>query len=190
VFDAIMHAGKLDEVKAKNLFGQICDAVALCHKNSVSHRNLKPENIILQDGIVKLADFGLSISEPLCDDFCVGSDRYMCPDMPHSSVSNDVWSLGVILINLFTGSNPWAKACTSDPLFTECKDPSLATFETDYGLSKQLCRILRKVFDMDPFERPSANELKASVMNIPLLAGRVLSADVSLLSIFKDLLLR
>ena len=65
----------------KNVFVQILDAVEYCHENGIYHRDLKPDNILInEDGTqIKLADFGLSTTSKISDSFGCGSPPYMSP---------------------------------------------------------------------------------------------------------------
>jgi len=123
---------------AKQVFMQILDAVGYCHKNGVAHRDLKPENFIVTikndsefRGIqVKLTDFGLATDEEESVDFDCGSKPYMsyeCRNRIHDTYNPrlaDMWSLGIILLNLIYHRSPWA-----DPNPEECK--SFAAFQLD-----------------------------------------------------------
>lgn len=107
-----------------DIFHQICDAVMYCHAKGVYHRDLKPENILITElneetGRIKvcLCDFGLATREPLSKDYGCGSVFYMSPEcqLDHERVGYDVaacdvWSLGVLLVNLTCKQNPWHRA--------------------------------------------------------------------------------
>ncbi|KAF9183880.1 hypothetical protein BGZ49_004487, partial [Haplosporangium sp. Z 27] len=110
----------------KSIFGQIASAVMHCHNNGVYHRDLKPENIIMFGQSVKLVDFGLATTSETSSDFGCGSTFYLSPECQggynepvksYDSAANDVWSLGVILINLVFGRNPWKQAWLKDETF-------------------------------------------------------------------------
>lgn len=63
-----------------SIFVQILDAVEYCHVQGVYHRDLKPANILIwDDGLVRLANFGLAARTPRCKDFGVGTEAYMAP---------------------------------------------------------------------------------------------------------------
>ncbi|KAJ6143464.1 hypothetical protein N7471_002917 [Penicillium samsonianum] len=120
---------------AKSVFLQILDAVQFCHSLGIYHRDLKPENVLVTENgmTVKLADFGLATTDYYTTDFGCGSTFYMSPECQQSnarplscymSAANDVWSLGVILVNLTCGRNPWKRASVEDSTFQAyLKDP-------------------------------------------------------------------
>ncbi|CDS00030.1 hypothetical protein, partial [Sporisorium scitamineum] len=100
----------------RDVFDQILDAVDFCHQMGIYHRDLKPENILCLRGGAKvvLADFGLATGDKTSSDFGCGSTFYMGPECQggitrrltsYSTAANDVWSLGVILVNLICGRN-------------------------------------------------------------------------------------
>jgi serine/threonine protein kinase len=126
---------KLDE--ALNIAEQIASALTAAHGAGIVHRDVKPENIMIRrDGIVKVLDFGLaklartevSGSDP--DDstrqlvktstgVIVGTVDYMSPEQARGlslDARTDVWSLGVVIYQMLTGSRPFSGTTTSDTL--------------------------------------------------------------------------
>jgi serine/threonine protein kinase len=166
---------------AKNAFLQILEAVEFCHSVGIYHRDLKPENILVSaDGItLKLADFGLATQDYLTSDFGCGSTFYMSPECQQSnsrpnacyaSAPNDVWSLGVILVNLTCGRNPWKRASMEDSTFRAyMKDRGF--LKSILPLSEDLDHILRRVFDSDPSQRMTLQELKQAILLCPKLTS-------------------
>ncbi|KAL2257471.1 hypothetical protein VTK26DRAFT_133 [Humicola hyalothermophila] len=165
------YVGK-DEL-AKRVFLQILDAVEHCHRLGIYHRDLKPENILVSDQgeTVKLADFGLATSADRSEDYGCGSTFYMSPEcLDHSSrrpfyycAPNDVWSLGVILVNLTCGRNPWKQASVEDSTYrayTKSRD----FLKTILPVSDELNDILGRIFTPDPDQRIALPELRARIL--------------------------
>lgn len=158
---------------AKNIFLQILDSVEHCHKLGIYHRDLKPENILVTDQgeTVKLADFGLATAEDRSEDYGCGSTFYMSPECLDPSARkpyymcapNDVWSLGVILVNLTCGRNPWKQASLQDSTYRAyIRSPGF--LKTILPLSDELNDILGRIFHPNPEYRISVSELRCRIM--------------------------
>ncbi|CAJ1085057.1 NUAK family SNF1-like kinase 1 [Xyrichtys novacula] len=114
LYDYIQERRRLPETEARGIFRQITSAVHYCHKNGIAHRDLKLENILLdQDLNVKLADFGLSNhfqKGNLLQTYC-GSPLYAAPEivkgLPYQGPEVDCWALGVLLYALVYSSMPF-----------------------------------------------------------------------------------
>lgn len=157
---------------AKRIFLQILDAVEFCHAQGIFHRDLKPENILVTDNgaTVKLADFGLATSNERSEDYGCGSTFYMSPECLDPSARrpfylcapNDVWSLGVILVNLTCGRNPWKQASFDDSTYRAfTRNPNF--LKTILPLSDELNDILARIFTRNPDERISLRDLRSAI---------------------------
>jgi len=158
---------------AKRVFLQILDAVEFCHSRGIYHRDLKPENVLVKDHgeTVKLADFGLATSSERSDDYGCGSTFYMSPEcLDHSArrpfyycAPNDVWSLGVILVNLTCGRNPWKQASVEDSTYRAfTRSPGF--LKTILPVSDELNDILGRIFTRDPEQRITLPALKQRIL--------------------------
>ena len=120
LYDHIIKMKHFDEPLAALIFQQIATAVSVCHSYGIAHRDLKPENVLVDKfPHVKVSDFGLCgylTKEIMMQTFC-GSPCFCSPEclcrIPYDGRLSDVWSLGVILFFMVTGSHPWSTSNTS-----------------------------------------------------------------------------
>ncbi|XP_022251602.1 probable serine/threonine-protein kinase HSL1, partial [Limulus polyphemus] len=114
LYDLLSEKKVFSDTAARRLFRQIAAAVYYCHKNQICHRDLKLENILLDEkGNAKIGDFGLSnifSKQYLLNTFC-GSPLYASPEIvkgtPYHGPEVDCWSLGVLLYTLVYGAMPF-----------------------------------------------------------------------------------
>ncbi|KAG6877428.1 hypothetical protein C0993_007479 [Termitomyces sp. T159_Od127] len=114
LFDYVVEKGRLLEEEARLIFGQLCLAVAYLHDRGIVHRDLKLENVLLDERCrIKLGDFGFTREYEkgsFMETFC-GTTGYASPEMlegkKYQGPEVDVWSLGVILYCLLTGTLPF-----------------------------------------------------------------------------------
>ncbi|KAJ1819921.1 Serine/threonine-protein kinase, partial [Coemansia sp. RSA 2599] len=114
MLDYIISHGRLKEKHARKFARQIASAIEYCHRNSIVHRDLKIENILISaNGNIKLIDFGLSnLFSPRAQlsTFC-GSLYFAAPELlnaqPYTGPEVDLWSFGVVLYVLVCGKVPF-----------------------------------------------------------------------------------
>ena len=114
IFDYLIAHGRMKEKDARRHFRQIVSAVEYCHNLRVIHRDLKAENLLLDDKMnVKIADFGFSNQfspGQRLNTWC-GSPPYAAPELfqgkEYLGPEVDVWSLGVVLYVLVCGALPF-----------------------------------------------------------------------------------
>ncbi|CAK7267791.1 Serine/threonine protein kinase [Sporothrix epigloea] len=161
---------------ARQVFCQLLDAVQYLHSNGIYHRDLKPENILVADNgeTLKLADFGLATALERSEDYGCGSTFYMSPECLGQNskrpyyycAPNDVWSLGVILVNLTCGRNPWKQAAVDDSTYRAyVQNPKF--LKTILPLSDELDDILSRIFASNPDQRITLPELKRRILACP-----------------------
>lgn len=144
----------------KFVFYQICCGVQYLHDRNVTHRDLKPENILLattdEYTLVKVSDFGLSKcanANSLLQTQC-GTRMYLAPEVRSAQrYTNkvDIWSLGVILFNCFTGKYPF---------HDHSKNYQLKLRHEQWNnVSEDGKNIVRQTLQKDADLRPSAQQL-------------------------------
>ena len=144
-----------------DVFNQLINAVEYCHKNGVYHRDIKPENILItQNWTIKLTDFGLATDQLICTDFDVGSERYMAPELlEHSDIDSyaadkvDIWSLGIVLLNIVFGKSPFRSACSKDKMFLYFAANRDTLFDIFPFMSYDLFTIMINSLTIDPANR-------------------------------------
>ncbi|KIK04955.1 hypothetical protein K443DRAFT_92089, partial [Laccaria amethystina LaAM-08-1] len=151
-----------DEALIKDISPQLLDAIDYCHALGIYHRELKTENVLCFDDGLRLAitDFGLVATEKVSGECHNGSVYHMSPGSCFPFISffrmrslmfNDTCSLGIILLNLATGRNPWKSAAADDPTFqTFLRDP-LNFLRSALPISSEVNDILSLFMRKNPF---------------------------------------
>lgn len=175
MFDAVMvrQIYKNNDELLKLAFTRLIDAVEGCHEQGVFHRDLKLDNILVsEDGSqVWLTDFGLATSDVMSTEYGNGTPTYMSPECTRripegsfSSAASDVWSLGVILFNMITLSNPWNHTRSDDNMFKDYLRNQ--DFTPKYAMSDAANTLFERIFTLDPSCRISLAGLREEVVNI------------------------
>jgi hypothetical protein len=154
--------GRLPADKALETAHQICAGLAAAHDCGLLHRDLKPANIMLDGrGRVRITDFGLALSS---DDATgrsetAGTPAYMAPEQigkGEASVRSDIYSLGLVFYELFTGRLPYQATTPIEwrraHLESSPRTPSSVIKDIDPVVEKAILRCLQK----DPALRPSS----------------------------------
>lgn len=95
----------------------------------------------------------------------VSGDRNMKQVQYYDTLANDIWSLGIILVNLVSGRNPWKQANMQDTAFAAYVKQPRRFFRTILpGISKSLDRILIRIFCLDPAKRITLPELRNMIL--------------------------
>jgi serine/threonine protein kinase len=153
---------KLPEKEAKRIFRQMLSALKYWHSLWITHRDIKLENILLDDNLnVKIIDFGFSTRIP--NDRKVklfwGTPSYMAPEIVTKSEycgpPADIWAFGVLLYALLHGSFPY-RGATDKELYTRIW--SWECFLGDH-LSKEVKDLFHKIFQFNPERRPTSETL-------------------------------
>uniref|UniRef100_A0A8C1GM86 non-specific serine/threonine protein kinase n=1 Tax=Cyprinus carpio TaxID=7962 RepID=A0A8C1GM86_CYPCA len=162
VFDYLVSHGRMKEKEARAKFRQIVSAVHYCHQKNIVHRDLKAENLLLDaDSNIKIADFGFSNEFTLgskLDTFC-GSPPYAAPELfqgkKYDGPEVDIWSLGVILYTLVSGSLPF-----DGQNLKELRERVLrGKYRVPFYMSTDCESILRRFLVLNPTKRCTLEQI-------------------------------
>lgn len=175
LFNYLLVTGPLLEHFARAYLLQMLEGIQECHSNGVYHRDLKPDNILLdRKFVLKLGDFGLASLNPsnhLLMTNC-GTQGYQAPEVltnaPYDGAAADVWSVGVILFIMLVGHPPfriagpgdwWFKAVRLNRYDKFWKAHQRAPCKTVHPEAQAF---LNSIFVVDPSKRATVEELLAS----------------------------
>ncbi|KAG5187838.1 calcium/calmodulin-dependent protein kinase type 1D-like protein [Tribonema minus] len=183
LFDRIVDRGRYTEELARQLVIRLLGAVAYLHSIDIVHRDLKPENILLvrrdDDVELKITDFGLAKRSTAGDalkTYC-GTPQYFAPEVlkrRHTVLGTgrygkaaDMWSIGVILYVLLSGTHPFH----DDTLYEQIQD-AFCSFQGDEwsGISEAAKDLVCRLITQDPNDRLTAD----AALHHPFCAGREL----------------
>jgi serine/threonine-protein kinase len=156
---SLRRMGRFPEDKALELARQLCAGLAAAHERGVLHRDLKPANVMLDgEGNVRITDFGIATTSHEQHEL-TGTPQYMAPeqfDGRPASVASDVYALGLILFEIFTG-----RRAIDSPTLAHLRDfhksgtittPSTLVRDLDPAVDRLIVRCLAR----DPARRPAS----------------------------------
>ncbi|XP_074972546.1 serine/threonine-protein kinase SIK2 isoform X3 [Phalacrocorax aristotelis] len=163
IFDYLASHGRLSEAEARRKFWQILSAVEYCHGRKIVHRDLKAENLLLDNNMnIKIADFGFGnfykSGEPLTT-WC-GSPPYAAPEVfegqQYEGPQLDIWSMGVVLYVLVCGALPF-----DGPTLPILRQRVLeGRFRIPYFMSEECEHLIRRMLVLDPSKRLTIAQIK------------------------------
>lgn len=178
LFDHVYTKGRIPMAQARMVFRQLIQAVAHMHECGVGHRDIKPENILLtEDMRVKVCDFGYAAPWKRGDDKLpgtMGTVRCLPPEMirrkgapmpVHDPFAADVWSCGIALYFMLTGSFPFE----ADSDVGTLNNILVLNFrKRPKAITDDVWPLLQKLLQLDARKRPTASE----ILKDPFLLGR------------------
>ncbi len=154
--------GSLDLKEILRIGMQTAAGLAAAHAQGLVHRDVKPSNILLENGIqrVKLTDFGLARA---VDDASLtqsgaiaGTPQYMAPEQANGDAVDyraDLFSLGSVMYAMCVGHSPFRASTTMGVLKRVCHDPARPIQELNADIPDWLCAIIMKLLAKKPDER-------------------------------------
>jgi serine/threonine protein kinase len=170
--DFLRRSGPLSMMQGYNIASQICDGLEAAHRQGVVHRDLKSQNIIVgASNQVKIIDFGLARSGQMegltATGLIMGTPEYMAPEQvagKHVDERADIYSLGIILYEIFTGRVPFSGNSAIAVGFMQIKETPPAPRTINPQLQPEAERVILKALEKDPaFRYRSVGELKSEL---------------------------
>jgi len=168
LFDFIYYnQNGLGELYSKVIFSKIMEGIKFCHAHDICHRDLKLENILLDNGFCpKISDFGFAcINKPNLTQY-LGTLVYMAPEIhsqtPYDGKKADIFSLGAALIILVTGLLGFNKATKDDMYYKKIKERDIEKYWEILNrnrLSPEFKDLYIKMVSYEPNSRPTAEEV-------------------------------
>ncbi len=164
--------GKLPQARAVSILRQIALGTEAAHKLGIIHRDLKSQNVMLEDnGAVAILDFGLArgkTNEQLTlDSVMVGTPHYMSPEQAlgrPTGARSDVYSIGVMAYELLTGKVPYDGESPLVIAMKHVSEPAPDDLHHVSGLSPELVAIVYKALAKEPAQRfATAADLEAEL---------------------------
>jgi len=163
LFDLIYYTGALDEKLSRTFFKQIVAGVEAMHDESLAHRDIKPQNVLLTSTFgIKIADFGSSKrfrSDQLMKTSRVGTRGYQAPELLLQrgyTTKCDIFSLGVLLFVSMTKHPPFKQAIQEDPWFRQIAKKDYKSFWRKHpkdNLSATARDLIVKMLCYQPLDR-------------------------------------
>ena len=169
--DAMNDFGALDANRALEIIEPLTQALAAAHAAGILHRDLKPENVFLSDGgKVKLGDFGLAraITQHTQTGSVVGTVAYLSPELVlrgQADARSDVYSLGVMIFEMLTGSQPYQGDQAVQIAYQHANDNIPAPSSIKNDIPELLDEIVLWATARNPAHRPASAETLLPVIS-------------------------
>jgi serine/threonine-protein kinase len=152
----------------------MCVGMAVAHQVGIVHRDLKPANVLINDqGILKIVDFGVAAAHREGDTqltktgYVIGSPKYMAPEQILGRKVDeraDIYAIGVILYELFTGVPPYARGDHMAVMYQHVQGKARPPLEVNPALPPALGEIVTKAMAVDKAKRfQSMDELRIAL---------------------------
>lgn len=165
---------KANRQRMLKIYCDICKGVAYAHSLNIVHRDLKPANILIgDDDMVKIVDFGLAAAASSGDSritrtgILVGTPTYMAPEQVRARTIDqrtDIYSLGVLLYEIFVGRAPYKGEDHLATLFQHVEGKAVVPHKANPDVDEELSDVIMKAMAVNPTERyQTADEFRLAL---------------------------
>ncbi len=157
----IKKRGYLTVTEAIDIMLQLTDGLATAHDSYIIHRDIKPQNImILEDGMVKITDFGIAMAINASDltqtNSVMGSVHYLPPEQAAgkgSTIKSDIYSLGILFYEMLVGTMPFRGETAVEIALKHIKDPIPSIRKINPKIPQSVENIILKCTAKNPKNR-------------------------------------
>ena len=175
----IRRHGALDPQKVAQIGSQIAQALSIAHKHDIIHRDIKPQNIMVQqDGNIKVMDFGIARaknSHITTDNSVLGTAHYVSPEQTQGKdlgPTTDIYSLGIVMYEASTGRVPFDGDDAISVALKQVNEQPMPPSQINPAVDPSLEGIILKCMQKNPADRfQTADELGRVLRDY--LAGRI-----------------
>ncbi|MDO4841855.1 MAG: Stk1 family PASTA domain-containing Ser/Thr kinase [Phoenicibacter congonensis] len=176
---AIKQRGAINQRKVAEIGSQVCQALTVAHSQDIIHRDIKPQNIMIQpDGNVKVMDFGIARSKNSLSEKTgnvLGTAHYISPEQAQGkdlTAATDIYSLGVCLYEAATGKLPFDAPDAMSVAMMQVQDQPMNPRDINPEIDPALESIILKAMSKNPSGRyATAHDMKIALNDY--LAGRM-----------------
>ena len=175
----IKRRGKLPPEEARRIMKETADALSAAHALSIIHRDIKPDNVLLEGtrGRVMVTDFG--IAKALSGTtghtltgagIAIGTPQFMSPEQAAGEKQidgrSDIYSLGVVTYQMLTGNLPFSAPTVAGILMKQITEPAPIVHELDRSVPEDISLAVARCLEKDPENRwPTADSLRRALEN-------------------------
>ena len=175
---AIQQRGAINQRKAAEIGAQVCQALSVAHNLDIIHRDIKPQNIMVQpDGNVKVMDFGIARAKNSVmtqTSSVLGTAHYISPEQAQGkdlTATSDIYSLGIVLYEAATGKLPFDGPDAVSVAMKQVNDLPVPPREINPDIDPALEAIIMKAIAKNPADRfATAKDMRLALNDY--LAGR------------------
>lgn len=153
--------GKLSLIEVVDIMKQLTSGIACAHRNNIIHRDIKPQNVmILDDGKIKITDFGISTAlnsiEMTQTNSVMGSVHYLPPEQASGKATtfkSDIYSLGIVMYELLTGAIPFKGETAVEVAMKQLKEDLPSVVKKNPEIPQSVENILMRACAKNPLNR-------------------------------------
>ena len=168
---AILQRGAINQRKVAEIGSQVCQALSVAHNQDIIHRDVKPQNIMVQpDGNVKVMDFGIARAKNSVKSqtsSVLGTAHYISPEQAQGKEltgASDMYSLGCVLYEAATGQLPFDGPDAVSVAMKQVQEEPLPPSQVKPDISPDLEAIILKAMDKNPYNRfQTARDMKQAL---------------------------